>query len=206
MIFMISSNDQQHHPLQGVSGFASIAMRRTKLQQQQMPLRTVLFSSPQTTTELENEEPLSVIFQRAVVLQRAGSHEEALREYEFFLKAAQQCNVDPFRYAEVYGNMGALYLRQQNYEAARHHLLKALSYRPKLGTAHVNLAVVALQQASMANPPNSGRQLVEQAQEHCQDALEANADPRSVAMAKRLLEDIHRMLSSSSSSSSSPTG
>ena len=43
------------------------------------------FPSPTSigaSTVLENEEPLSVIFQRAVVLQRSGDHKEALKEYE----------------------------------------------------------------------------------------------------------------------------
>lgn len=156
-------------------------------------------------TELENEEPLSVMFQRAVVLQRAGSHDDALEEYAMFLKAAKQCQVDPSMYAEVYGNMGALYLRKQQWDVAREHLQQALQYRPKFGTAHVNLAVVALQQASTMpsatssySDANEAISLIQSAQKHCNDALECNTDPRSVAMAQRLLQDIDKMLSSSS--------
>jgi tetratricopeptide (TPR) repeat protein len=160
-----------------------------------------IIKSTRQTAELENEEPLSVMFQRAVVLQRAGSHEDALDEYTLFLKAAKQCQVDPSMYAEVYGNMGALYLRKQQYDLAREHLQLALDYRPKLGTAHVNLAVVALQQASATSATtsleaNEAIVLVESAKNHCNNALDCNTDPRSVAMAQRLLEDIDKMLSS----------
>ncbi len=143
--------------------------------------------------ELDNEEPLSVIFQRAVVLQRAGSHSQALDEYFMFLKAAAQCQVDPSMYAEVYVNMGALYLRKQDYEKAKEHFVQALEYRPKFGTAHVNLAVVALQQASSLTSISDAvrvRKLLKDAKQQCEMALECNTDPRSVAMAKRLLEDI----------------
>lgn len=144
--------------------------------------------------ELDNEEPLSLMFQRAVVLQRAGSHSQALDEYTMFLKAAVQCQVNPSMYAEVYGNMGALYLRQQDYAKAREHLRQAITYRPKLGTAHVNLAVVSLQEASSLTDAVQARILVEDAKQHCTTALSCNADPRSVAMARRLLDDIQRML------------
>lgn len=209
----LSPNDTTN----GVSGFVFNNRRSTVTIPSSTMIRTVnigrrsrcqqhpflLFQS--SKTELENEEPLSVIFQRAVVLQRSGSYVEALDEYELFLKASAQCDVEPSQYAEVYGNMGALFLRQRNFEEARHHLQQALIHRPKLGAAHVNLAVVALQQAANMEPSSTleeqgqnGIKFIEQAEQHCQDALDANADPRSVAMAKRLLEDIDRMRSSSS--------
>jgi tetratricopeptide (TPR) repeat protein len=144
--------------------------------------------------ELDNEEPLSLMFQRAVVLQRAGSYSEALDEYNMFLKAAVQCQVDPSMYAEVYGNMGALYLRQQDFAKAREHLHQALTYRPTFGTAHVNLAVVALQEASSLTDASKARKLMDEAKQHCTTALTCNTDPRSVAMARRLLDDIQNML------------
>jgi tetratricopeptide (TPR) repeat protein len=155
-----------------------------------------------SSAELENEEPLSVMFQRAVVLQRAGSHDDALDEYTLFLKAARQCQVDPSMYAEVYGNMGALYLRKQQFDSAKEHLQQALEYRPSFGTAHVNLAVVALQQASSMPSPtseeaNHAMELIGSAKKHCNDAIQCNTDPRSVTMAQQLLHDIDKMLSSS---------
>ena len=153
-----------------------------------------------SSKELENEEPLDVMFKRAVVLQRSGSHpDEALREYGLFLKAAKQIpQVEPHMYAEVYGNMGALYLKLQNFEEAQRHLTQALEYRPKFGTAHVNLAVVCLQQATANDDGNQAFELINRAQQHCEKALECNSDPRSVGMAQKLLTDIDQMLSKES--------
>lgn len=159
-----------------------------------LPIHRLQSQRPKADLELDNEEPLSLMFQRAVVLQRSGSHAQALDEYSMFLKAAVQCQVNPSMYAEVYGNMGALYLRQQDYTKAREHLRQALTYRPKFGTAHVNLAVVALQEASTLTDAIQARTLIDDAQQHCTAALTCNTDPRSVAMARRLLDDIQRML------------
>jgi tetratricopeptide (TPR) repeat protein len=190
-----------------------------------LPSKSTSFVSPTTVrflkdginTEKENDEPLLVVFQRAVVLQRSGSHQDALTEYEFFLKAAAQCDIEPRLHAEVYGNMGALYLRLQDYDRARASLEQALFHRPNFGTAHVNLAVVELQLASTSTTtrsnrsndeasddesPSSAIHHIQLAKKHCQTALECNTDPRSVAMANKLLQDIDRILLSSSSSSS----
>ena len=181
------------------------------------------------------EEALSVIFQRAVVLQRSGlSPQQALDEYDFFLKAAQQLQrrrsrsssstsddndhdgeegggiLEPYMMAEVYGNQGALYLKLRNYELATFHLQQALSVRPTFGTAHVNLAICELQQlvgrmnVTSASPPpppppppsmdqDEVHRRIQCAHDHCQKALECNTDPRSVAMAKKLLQDIENM-------------
>jgi tetratricopeptide (TPR) repeat protein len=176
-----------------------------------------------------NEEALSVIFQRAVVLQQSGlSPQQALDEYDFFLKAAHQLQrrqqrrssssssggdnensggiIEPFMMAEVYGNQGALYLKLRQYELAKRQLERALTVRPTFGTAHVNLAICELQQLSLATPtttmvdpeggpppPSINHHRIQQAEFHCQKALECNTDPRSVAMAKKLLHDIDEM-------------
>ena len=143
--------------------------------------------------ELENDEPLSVLFQRALVLQRAGAIDQALEEYGLFCKAAQQCQVDPAQYAEVHVNMGAIFLRKGDAEQAQHHFDEALQHR-QMGTAHVNLAVLQLQQASSLTSPQAGLECLQVAKEHCQKAMALNDDPRSLETATRLLADIDRML------------
>lgn len=157
------------------------------------------------TSEKDQEEPLITSFERAVVLQRAGQHDEAMKEYEFFLQAAGQCQdvVEPRMYAEVYGNMGALHLKRREYAEAKASLETALRYRPKFGTAYINLAVVELQVASRVQTTSQEQAKVamdqiQQAKEYCQDALDCNSDPKSVTTAKKLLHDIETMLSSSS--------
>lgn len=142
---------------------------------------------------LDNEEPLSVMFQRAVILQRSGDHTAALKEYELFIKAAKQCDVSPEMYAEVHVNIGAVYVKDRNIEMAKHHFEQALRYR-QLGTAHVNLALLALQKGSLTMDPTAGIAALEEAKEHCEKAIELNDSAESKKMAIHLLKDIDRML------------
>lgn len=154
------------------------------------------FPSPTSigaSTVLENEEPLSVIFQRAVVLQRSGDHKEALKEYELFIKAAEQCDVSPVMYAEVHVNIGAVYVKEKNTGKARYHFEKALQHR-QVGTAHVNLALLALQQGSKTINPTSGYSALKDAKIHCEKAIELNDNEQSKSAALRLLEDINKIL------------
>lgn len=152
---------------------------------------TALFQS----AELENEEPMSVIFQRALVYQRMGSLDDALNQYELFLKAAEQCEVDPSQYAEVHVNCGAIHLRQGDKAKAQHHLEEALKGERKIGKAYVNLGVLQLQQAqcpTISRP--AGLKCLRQAQEYCQQAVDLDDDEQSVQMAQKLIRDIQMML------------
>jgi tetratricopeptide (TPR) repeat protein len=158
-------------------------------------LVVVSMSSPQQV--LDGEENLKALFERAVVLQRTGGREnlvEALKSYERFIKAAKSTNQDPKMYAEVYVNMGAIYLKEplRNREMAIECFLQAIQHR-KVGTAYVNLALLTLQQGSESRDPQVGQKALDGAKEFCDKALELNQDPRSVAMAKKLLQDIQRM-------------
>lgn len=173
----------------------------------------------QPSVNKENEEPLSLMFQRAVAWQRSGQYNEALAEYQLIVKAAEQCRVDPSLYAEVHVNLGALYLRQRNAAQARHHLETALQHRHDMGNVHVNLAVLLLQQLVMtsknmtsSNPTvgvapaeqqqqqqqkqkQSTLQVLHAAQEHCEQAMRIKDDEngRTHAMASKLLQDIASM-------------
>jgi len=152
-----------------------------------------LFST-QRPMELENEQSLATVFERALILQRAGNTQEALEQYQLFCKAAAQCKVDPSQYAEVHVNMGAIHLRQNQPDLARDHFGEALQHR-QLGTAHVNLAVLNLRQAtSVATLREEGLKCLQSAKHHCQKAVALKDDPRSVDTAKRLLMDIDKML------------
>mgnify|MGYP005850901905 CR=1 FL=1 len=142
----------------------------------------------------ENEEPLSVMFQRAVVYQRAGNYEEALKEYKLILQAAQQCDVAPDKYAEVHGNLGALYLRNKDAAKAKFHFETALEHR-RMGTVHVNLAVLLLQELSTVRDKKVGLEILTKAQRHCQEALALPEDGQEHTVAKRLLQDMDKMMS-----------
>ena len=144
----------------------------------------------------ENEEPLSLLFQRAVVLQRAGNYDKAMEEYNIILKAAKQVDLKVEQYAEVHVNLGALYLRQKrNVEQAKHHFAMALSHR-QMGVAHVNLAVLMLQELTKNNvrDKQQGREILIAAREHCQNAITLKDDDQAQVMATRLLSDIDEML------------
>ena len=129
---------------------------------------------------LDNEEPLSVIFQRAVVLQRSGDHESALKEYQFFIKAAEGCDVSPSMYAEVHVNIGAVYAKDNsNLELAKHHFELAIEYRPdNMGTAYVNLALLSLRKGSSigADNPKIGTQCLEEAESYLNSAINLKDD------------------------------
>jgi len=146
---------------------------------------------------LENEEPLSVIFQRGVVLQRSGDHEGALKEYKFFIKAAEQCGVSPEMFAEVHVNIGAVYFKNlQDEDLAKHHFELAIGYRP-VGTAYVNLALIALRKGSKAgtSDPATGRKCLEEARSKLEKAIELDDSEQSKTMALQLLQDVEAIMS-----------
>jgi tetratricopeptide (TPR) repeat protein len=156
----------------------------------------VVSSSSGGTPIKEHEEPLSLIFKRAVMLQRSGAHESALKEYDMFIKAAKQLDVSPEMYSEVHINIGAAQIKNRNMEEAKYHFEQALGYR-QIGKAYVNLAVLALQKASMTRDPSEGIAALQEAKIHCEKALALNDDPQSTVTANRLIDDIDRMLQQS---------
>jgi tetratricopeptide (TPR) repeat protein len=146
-------------------------------------------------TILMDDEPLSARFQRAVVLQRSGDHLSALKEYQTFVKAAEQCELSPSTYAEVHGNIGAIYTKLRQIDEAKKHFKIALSYR-EIGSAHVNLALLTLSEGQTSSDPSDGIKALKTAREHCRKAADLNDDVNSVNTAKKLLRDIETMLQS----------
>jgi len=142
---------------------------------------------------LAEDEPLSSRFQRAVVLQRAGDHRSALTEYQTFIKAAESCDVSPELYAEVHVNMGAIYTKLKERNKAKQNFQKALFHR-QLGSAHVNLALLALADGQMSRDPRDGISALREARMHCLKALEIDDDAHSTNGATRLLKDVENML------------
>ena len=136
---------------------------------------------------------MMALFERAVVLQRSGSPEKALVEYIRFIKAAKQCNVAPEQYAEVFVNMGAIETRLQHRDMAQHYFEQSIKIRP-IGKAHVNLALLALQEGSKTTDPQTGMQALEKAKVHCEDAISLDDEQVSFATATKLLEDIEGMM------------
>ena len=172
-------------------------------------------SSLSPGTVLTSDESLTLRFQRAVVLQRAGEYNSALQEYQTFIKAATSCNVSLEMYAEVHVNMGAIYMRQRNWTEARKNFEIALGFREDMSSAHVNLAVLVLSETQASSSmslytakANSGvddpkKHVIETLQEarsHCQRALDISLnshhqnDVHSRNAATRLLRDIDEML------------
>ena len=142
---------------------------------------------------LADDEPLSSRFKRAVVLQRAGEHMEALKEYEIFINAAKQCDVSPSKYAEVLVNVGAIYTKLQQKDNAIHYFESALEYRD-IGSAHVNLALLTLSKGQMSVDNVVRRNALLKAKEHCQKAIALNDDVYSVNSATKLMKDIEKLL------------
>lgn len=145
---------------------------------------------------LENEEPLLVIFQRGLVLQRSGDHEGALKEYKFFIKAAEGCGVSPEMFAEVHVNIGAVYFKDiENEDLAKHHFELANGYRP-IGMAYVNLALIALRKGSFAgtSDPALGRECLEEARINLEKAIELNDSDQARMAAVKLLEDVDAIM------------
>jgi tetratricopeptide (TPR) repeat protein len=156
---------------------------------------------PYGQMEKDGEESLMGLFQRAIVLQRSGAPREALEEYQRFIKAAEQCDVNPQKYAEVYCNMGACEIKLRNREMAQHYFELALRRRT-IGTAHVNLALLALQQGtkvqqvqqsqprqpqSSARDENNSQQ--QQQQQQQQQEQQEEAAWKALAIAKQHCED-----------------
>jgi tetratricopeptide (TPR) repeat protein len=144
---------------------------------------------------LADDEPLSARFQRAVVLQRAGDHMGALKEYKTFIKAAESCDVDQETFAEVHVNVGAINVKLKNMNEAKRNFQEALSFR-EMGSAHINLALLALAEGKSSMNPVDGIDALKTAQIHCQRVLELNDDNAAIQIAEKLLRDIKMMLKS----------
>lgn len=156
------------------------------------------------------EVPLSQIFQKAVILQRSGDRSGALTEYQQFLKVAESHDVDPMLYSEVYANMGAIYAMQGkgtiNNElktelriSAMGALKEAVNYRPSLGSAWVNLALLTLAEGKeLGNSPSEQSKVenaLKEARQCCERALGMdNDDEQSRALANKLVVDIDSMM------------
>jgi hypothetical protein len=173
-------------------------------------------------------EPLNRIFQRAVILQRMGERMGCLVEYERFLQVARTNDVDPSLYAEVHANMGAVYAveckgglgdvdladddelgrrRAEMRSRAKHSLGEAVKYRPGLGSAWVNLALVILSEGKEIEfdgnddgPSDGGmngrvKNALVEARNCCVRALGMdNEDERSRSLANKLIGDIDAMM------------
>lgn len=142
---------------------------------------------------LVDDESLSSIFQRAVVLQRAGDHISALREYQTFIKAAESCEVSTELYAEVHVNMGAIYIKSENNLKAKESFNTALKYR-EIGSAYVNLALLTLSEGRRSQNPIDGIKALREADIFCQRALDLKEDPRTSETATMLSRNIQQML------------
>jgi len=171
-----------------------------------------------------NDESLLLRFQRAVVLQRAGQYNDALREYQTFVKAAESCNVSPEMYAEVHVNMGAIYMKLKDWTKARNNFKRAIDHRRRgkddddddennvrsAASAHVNLALCLLaerQELSLkgaAGATTGGTSALDRSRDvsalqearyHCQRAMEEDkVDTNAKNAATRLMRDIQNIL------------
>ena len=152
------------------------------------------------------EIPLNQIFQKAVVLQRMGDRNGALQEYNHFLKVAETHDVDPSLYAEVYANTAAIYAMQgkagdndckEMRAKAIEAFQQALKYRPSLGSAWVNLALLQLAEGKElgANEQDKVKGVLKEARSCCERALGLdNDDERSRSLANKLIHDVDTML------------
>jgi tetratricopeptide (TPR) repeat protein len=153
-----------------------------------------------------DEFRLSQTFQRALILQRSGDRSGALKAYQDFLKVAEMHDVDPMLYAEVYANMGAVYAMQGkgdiDYDTklemrtkAKSAFQMAVQYRPGLGTAWVNLALIMLAEGKEMGGSDDVGKILQEARSCCVRALGMdNEDDRSRALANKLVNDIDTMI------------
>ena len=152
----------------------------------------------------DNEEPLTLIFQRGVVYQRSGDIDKALEEYEFFIKAAKNCNISPSMYSEVHVNIGAIHIKKQNINAARRQFELAIKCRP-IRTAYVNLALLSMKEATSAttastsdddNDRSKRIKYIQEAKSYLYSAIDLDDNPsdpneQSKNVATKLLEDVY---------------
>ncbi|KAL7488655.1 hypothetical protein ACHAW6_014255 [Cyclotella cf. meneghiniana] len=153
--------------------------------------------------------PLSQIFRRALVLQRSGvDRSGALQAYQHFLQVATLHDVDPSLYAEVYANMGAVYamqgrddgdveMRRELRRKAKSCFQSAVEYRPGLGSAWVNLALLMLAEGKEMGGEDVSKvgDVLQEARSCCVRALGMdNDDERSRALANKLVGDIDGMM------------
>ena len=153
-----------------------------------------------------DEIPLSQIFQRAMVLQRTGvDRAGALKAYTQFLQVAELHEVEPHLYAEVFANMGALYAieakdtdaqtRKELREKAKSSFHKAVEYRPGLGSAWVNLALIIMADGKESVDALAVENVLKEARSCCERALGLeNSDERSRSLANKLIVDIDAMM------------
>ena len=182
--FQNPSNNKPHDKLKG---------RHNKLLSSSTSSITTLFIS-NNDVNLADDEPLSSRFKRAVVLQRAGEHLSALKEYEMFINAAKQCDVSPTKYAEVLVNVGAIYTKIKQNDKALQYFKDAVRYRDDIGSAHVNIALLTLSEGQASMDNNVRRDALVKAKEHCLKAVSINDDVYSVNSAIKLLKDIEKLL------------
>ena len=152
------------------------------------------------------EIPLKQLFEKAVVLQRMGDRTGALQEYNHFLQVAETHDVDPSLYAEVHANTAAIYAMQgkgadtdskEMRVKAKEAFQEALKYRPSLGSAWVNLALLQLAEGKElgANEQDEVKNVLKEARSCCERALGLdNDDERSRSLANKLIGDIDTML------------
>ena len=149
--------------------------------------------------------PLNEMFQKAVVLQRSGDREGALAEYTRFLRVAISNDVDPELFAEVYANVGAIYAMQSKGEAdkearanlreqAKDAFQEAVKYRPSLGSAWCNLALLLLAEGKDMGGDADPSSVIKEARSCCERALAIDNDvEQSRELAYRLIRDIDNL-------------
>ena len=118
-------------------------------------------------------------------------------------------DVDPSLYAEVYANMGAVYAmegrdngddverRRELRSKAKSCFQNAVEYRPGLGSAWVNLALLMLAEGKEMGVEDVSKvgNLLQEARSCCVRALGMdNEDERSRALANKLVGDIDGMM------------
>lgn len=117
-------------------------------------------------------------------------------------------DVDPSLYAEVYANMGAVYamqgrddgdveMRRELRRKAKSCFQSAVEYRPGLGSAWVNLALLMLAEGKEMGGEDVSKvgDVLQEARSCCVRALGMdNDDERSRALANKLVGDIDGMM------------
>lgn len=122
------------------------------------------------------------VFEQAVKYHKLGQFERAKNSYTGLIAAIEDQCVPKKAMAEVYVNIGNIYSQQKDIKNAKKYFTTALEHR-NIGTAHVNLALIALSEGKIITDKNADhnnnndmiqpikREFLLVAIHHCEEAI-----------------------------------
>lgn len=126
------------------------------------------------------------MFEEAIKLQNTGNFKDAISIYNSLISTMEDYCVPKKAMSEIYVNLGKISSQQTDFKTAKKHFEMALKHRPNLGTAHVNLALLALSQGKVTSVSTDSKNVKDKtsvkresllvAIKHCRKALKQPID------------------------------